>query len=86
MYVIGIIETQFFAYLQLIRYRLCLLNKLLLHCGKNVNFTKGTSIKQIATLDEATQIKTNLFEYLPNDSRTVRLNDMLKYPTVNYMR
>lgn len=81
MYVIGMIETQFFAYLQLIRYRFCLLNKLLVHFGEMINSNKNN--KQIATFDKATQIKSDKFEYFINDNNICCMNVVYKYPTVN---
>lgn len=85
MYVIGIIETQFFAYLQLIRYRLSLLNKILIQFGKIGNSDKKHS-HYPTTVDEVTQIKSNSFEYFVNNNNPFASNEMFKAPSVHCIR
>lgn len=83
MYVIGIIETQFFAYLQLIRHRLYLLNKLLIHLGKIGNPNKTNINNNFPTpVDEVTQIKSNSFEYFLSKNNSLAMNEMFKSPSV----
>lgn len=80
MYVIGIIETQFYAYLQLIRYRLCLINELL---AKMSTDNKSNVIHRIPMLSKVIQIKSNSFEYFAN--KASRIN-VFKSPSVNCSR
>lgn len=76
MYVIGLIETQFFAYMQLIRYRLGLINKIL---AKMSSDNKTNSIHRIPILAKMIQLKPNSFEYLASKARC---NNMFKSPSV----
>lgn len=92
MYVIGIIETQFFAYLQLIRrrlsllnIRLSLLNKRLIQFGKIVNENKNHT-NFPGTVDEVTQINSNSFEYFVSRNNPIGMNEMFKTPSVNCTR
>lgn len=65
MFVIGIIETQFFAYLQLIRFRLQLLNNLLTRIAEMANFTKNAS--KFATANEVARMKFYSFKYFASE-------------------
>lgn len=86
MYVVGIIETQFFAYLQLIRYRLCLLNKILIQFDAIVKSNKHHSHYSL-TVDKGTaQIMPNSFEHLVSKNNPFAFYDNFKSPTVHWMR
>lgn len=63
MYVIGLIETQFIAYLQLIRCRLQMLNNVLIHFKENIKTHKHHSANgKIPTDNHSASINFKMLE------------------------
>lgn len=82
MYCIGMIETQFFAYIQLIRHRLRLLNKLLIHF-RNIQHSNVQN-NRFVSITKVLQGKSHSFEYFQNENNT--LGYLFKKPNINSLR
>lgn len=83
LYVIGITETQFFAYLQLIRHRLRALNKLLLHFSRIQNSDANANNTNFATVG---QDKSYSFEYFRNEHNRFGSSHLFRNPNTNCLR
>lgn len=85
LYVIGITEIQFFAYLQLIRYRLYLLNKLLIGFGNVANSKEKCNDNNLKSVYDIMQTKSYWLEHSLGQNKGDSSKNTFKTPNVNYI-
>lgn len=78
MYVIGITEVQFLAYLQLIRYRLHLINNLLIDFINVTSSQKNRIDKRAKAVNDISQTKSQLFEPFLSQGKDNASNAIVK--------
>lgn len=97
MFVIGLIEIQFYVYLTLIRHRFRLLNKLLLHFGEilhsdaNVNSSHNSNTKKgknihFSSARKIIRTKSHSFEYFRNGNNSISSSYLFKKPSLDSSR
>lgn len=88
MYVVGITEIQFIAYIQLVSQRFQLLNKILVDIRQMVNLYENRCLNDFTTMDNINASpKYHTFEYFRIKTKLNAISDIIfQKPKINCIR